>query len=107
MYSSGQPSADARAEAKKSGKRIIREGLLASAFIFVPIAGAFAQSSTNVATVAVDAFGERVGSEQIGLYSEQAVRGFSLQDSGNYRLDGAYFIRSANIVPLTLDGTTI
>jgi iron complex outermembrane receptor protein len=68
---------------------------------------AAAQSATNVATVAVDAFGERIGSEQIGLYGEGSVRGFSLQDSGNYRLDGAYFIRSANIVPLTLQGTTI
>ncbi len=81
--------------------------LLTTAVSLAPLAPARAQSATNVATVAVDAFGERVGSEQIGLYSEQAVRGFSLQDSGNYRLDGAYFIRSANIVPLTLDGTTI
>lgn len=81
--------------------------LFASAVSIFPCAPAAAQSATNVATVAVDAFGERVGSEQIGLYSEGSVRGFSLQDSGNYRLDGAYFIRSANIVPLTLQGTTI
>jgi iron complex outermembrane receptor protein len=68
---------------------------------------ALAQSSTNVATVVVDAFGEKVGSEQIGLYNEQQVRGFSLQESGNYRIDGAYFIRSANIVDPALDGVTI
>ena len=54
----------------------------------------------------VDAFGEKVGSEQIGLYNEQQVRGFSLQESGNYRIDGAYFIRSANIVDPALDGVT-
>ncbi|MCC6914510.1 MAG: TonB-dependent receptor [Rhodospirillaceae bacterium] len=90
-----------------TARRGVRTCLLASVFSFFPLAHAFAQSATNVATVAVDAFGEKVGSEQIGLYNEQAVRGFSLQDSGNYRLDGAYFIRSANIVPLTLDGTTI
>lgn len=70
-------------------------------------AQALAQSDTNVATVAVDAFGESVGSEQIGLYNERQVRGFSLQESGNYRLDGAYFIRSANVIPLVRDGTTI
>jgi len=66
-----------------------------------------AQSATNVATVAVDAFGEKVGSEQIGLYNEQQVRGFSLQESGNYRINGAYFIRSANIVDPALSGVTI
>ncbi len=84
-----------------------RRALLASAIGVLSAVEAAAQSSTNVAMMAVDAFGERVGSEQIGLYSEQAVRGFSLQDSGNYRIDGAYFIRSANIPPLTMDGTTI
>ncbi len=107
MYTWSELRAQGRAQTKAIVKKQARDWLLASAFTVFPVAEAFAQSSTNVATVAVDAFGERVGSEQIGLYSEQAVRGFSLQDSGNYRLDGAYFIRSANIVPLTLDGTTI
>ncbi len=108
MHMCGLPRANARALTKVNTNVLRRRGwLLASVFSFFPIADAAAQSATNVATVAVDAFGEKVGSEQIGLYSEQAVRGFSLQDSGNYRLDGAYFIRSANIVPLTLDGTTI
>lgn len=104
MDTSGQENA--QAQAKASARRMPKV-LLAAALGIVPAIEAAAQSSTNVATVAVDAFGERVGSEQIGLYSEQSVRGFSLQDSGNYRLDGAYFIRSANIVPLTFDGTTI
>lgn len=84
-----------------------RDWLLASVFGAFFASEASAQSATNVATLAVDAFGEKVGSEQIGLYSEQQVRGFSLQDSGNYRLDGAYFIRSANIVGAAMDGTTI
>ncbi len=79
----------------------------AAAFTAMTASGALAQSSTNVATVVVDAFGEKVGSEQIGLYNEQQVRGFSLQESGNYRIDGAYFIRSANIVDPALDGVTI
>jgi len=79
----------------------------ASALTVLSMSEASAQSSTNVATVAVDAFGEKVGTETIGLYSETQVRGFNLQDSGNYRLDGAYFIRSANIVPAAMSGTTI
>ncbi|MGE3336056.1 MAG: TonB-dependent receptor [Rhodospirillaceae bacterium] len=108
MLVSRQRSAPAQAQAIAVPRRArVRKALLASTVLLLPALDALAQSSTNVATVAVDAFGERVGSEQIGLYSEQAVRGFSLQDSGNYRLDGAYFIRSANIVPLTFDGTTI
>lgn len=86
--------------------RYVSAGLAAS-FSALAVSGALAQSSTNVATVAVDAFGEKVGSEQIGLYNEQQVRGFSLQESGNYRIDGAYFIRSANIVDPALDGVTI
>ncbi len=86
-------------------RRALSHGLAA---LSVALASeAAAQSSTNVATVALDAFGEKVGSEQIGLYSEQQVRGFSLQESGNYRLDGAYFIRSANIVDPALNGVTI
>ena len=87
--------------------RAVGSSLIALALGVFPAAGAFAQSSTNVAAQAVDAFGEKVGSEQIGLYSEQQVRGFSLQDSGNYRLDRAYFIRSANIVGASLEGSTI
>jgi iron complex outermembrane receptor protein len=44
---------------------------------------------------AADAFGERVGTEQSGLYSETQVRGFDLNDSGAYRIDDAYFSRAA------------
>ena len=43
---------------------------------------------------AADAFGERVGIEQIGLYSEGQVRGFDLNASGAYRIEDAYFSRS-------------
>lgn len=102
-----EPRACAHGGGPDAARRRARDWILASAFSVFPFSEAFAQSSTNVATVAVDAFGEKVGSEQIGLYNEQQVRGFSLQESGNYRLDGAYFIRSANIVPAALDGTTI
>ncbi|NUO75475.1 MAG: TonB-dependent receptor [Lysobacter sp.] len=49
----------------------------------------------NALTSAVDAFGERAGIEQSGLYTESQVRGFDLNDSGAYRIDGAYFGRAA------------
>lgn len=55
-------------------------------------------------TQAADAFGLRIGVEQIGLYSESQVRGFSLQDSGAYRLGGAYFVRVGNLVDPVLGG---
>jgi iron complex outermembrane receptor protein len=79
-------------------------------FVAVLVVASFearAQTATNVAKVAIDAFGEKVGAEQIGLYNESQVRGFSLQDSGNYQVDGAYFIRSANFAQPGLDGVTI
>ena len=48
-------------------------------------------------TQAQDAFGQRVGTESIGLYSESRVRGFSLQNAGNFRIDDFYFVRSGDL----------
>lgn len=53
---------------------------------------------------AADAFGIRIGVEQIGLYSETQVRGFNLQDAGNYRINDAYFAKSGGIVDAALSG---
>ena len=36
-----------------------------------------------------DAFGTSIGSESIGLYSQQDARGFSPKDAGNFRIDAA------------------
>ena len=68
---------------------------------------AFAQSSGRAVEQANDAFGVRVGIETIGLYTESQVRGLSLQDAGNYRFGGAYFVRAANLVDPVLAGVTI
>ena len=54
--------------------------------------------------LAADAFGERVGAEQWGLYSETQVRGFNLNDSGAYRIDDAYFSRAAALNDPVLAG---
>jgi len=40
-----------------------------------------------------DAFGKLVGLESIGLYDESQVRGFSLENAGNYRIEGNYYAR--------------
>jgi len=56
---------------------------------------------------AADAFGERVGTEQSGLYSETQVRGFDLNDSGAYRIDDAYFSRAAAMNDPVLAGVGV
>ncbi|MEJ1095411.1 MULTISPECIES: hypothetical protein [unclassified Pseudoxanthomonas] len=60
--------------------------------IFAGAAPAAAQD--NAVASAADAFGERAGIEQSGLYTESQVRGFDLNDSGAYRIDDAYFSRA-------------
>jgi iron complex outermembrane receptor protein len=68
---------------------------------------AHGQVNTSVITQAQDAFGERIGTEQLGLYSESQVRGFSLQSAGNYRIDNHYFVRAAQVPDSVLDGVSI
>lgn len=40
--------------------------------------------------LAEDAFGSNAGGDQIGIYSQDAVRGFSPVDAGNIRIEGLY-----------------
>jgi iron complex outermembrane recepter protein len=49
------------------------------------------KSAENAVTSADDAFGNSVGLESTGIYSENNVRGFSPLDAGNARIDGIYF----------------
>jgi iron complex outermembrane receptor protein len=66
-----------------------------------------AAADDNAVTSAADAFGERVGTEQSGLYSETQVRGFDLNDSGAYRIDDAYFSRAAALNDPVLAGVGV
>jgi iron complex outermembrane recepter protein len=68
---------------------------------------ATAAAQDNAVKSAADAFGERVGTEQSGLYSESQVRGFDLNDSGAYRIDDAYFSRAAAINDPVLAGVGV
>lgn len=48
---------------------------------------------------AEDAFGTRVGSEGVGLYSSRDARGFDPNQAGNMRVEGLYFDQQAGIGP--------
>lgn len=66
-----------------------------------------ATTGDNAALRARDAFGERVGQEQVGLYSENQVRGFDLATTGAYRLEGRYFLREFALPDVILDGVSV
>ncbi|MGA0606675.1 TonB-dependent receptor domain-containing protein [Phenylobacterium sp. VNQ135] len=61
----------------------------------------------NALRSAADAFGERVGIEQIGLYNEGQVRGFDLNNSGAYRINDAYFSRAIGLNDPVLAGVSV
>jgi iron complex outermembrane receptor protein len=66
-----------------------------------------APAQDNAVKSAADAFGERVGTEQAGLYTESQVRGFDLNESGAYRIDDAYFSRAAALNDPVLAGVGV
>jgi iron complex outermembrane receptor protein len=62
----------------------------------------------SAAAAAIDAFGERVGIDQAGLYGESQSRGFDLlASSGAFRIDGFYFSPAATPSESLLAGSTI
>jgi iron complex outermembrane recepter protein len=84
--------------------------IVLSLFIAAPAAAQPAPApspSTDVVGASDDAFGRRIGVEEVGLYSESEVRGFNLQSAGNYRIDGHYFVRNGSPANVTIDGTAI
>lgn len=66
-----------------------------------------AAAQDDAVSSAADAFGERAGIEQSGLYSESQVRGFDLNDSGAYRIDDAYFSRAGPPDDTVLSGVGV
>ena len=70
-------------------------------------AAASAAAQDNAVSSAADAFGERAGIEQSGLYTESQVRGFDLNDSGAYRIDEAYFSRAQGLDDTILAGVSV
>lgn len=76
-------------------------------WILLPLAAVPAAAQDNAVSSASDAFGERAGIEQSGLYTESQVRGFDLNDSGAYRIDDAYFSRAAALDDTVLAGVRV
>jgi iron complex outermembrane recepter protein len=64
---------------------------LAAAVIGQPGAALAQRVDDNAATSAGDAFGQAIGSERIGLYTVDDVRGFNPVDAGSTRIAGLYF----------------
>jgi iron complex outermembrane receptor protein len=67
---------------------------LAAALALAALAPARAhaqRADENAVTAADDAFGTKVGSQSIGLYDSEHVRGFSPRAAGNLRIEGLYF----------------
>jgi iron complex outermembrane recepter protein len=65
------------------------------------------RADDNAVKSADDAFGNTVGSEDIGLYVPFEVRGFSAVDAGNVRLDGLYFDRQTDPSHLLVPSSTM
>lgn len=72
-----------------------RRGLDRACAALLGLLAVEARAQDNAIGGADDAFGSRIGQESIGLYSESLVRGFDLQQAGNYRIGDAYFARAA------------
>ena len=64
-------------------------------------------TADNAVTSAEDAFGTSIGHEQIGLYDDSNVRGFSPSTAANFRIEGMYFDAESNIGGRLIDGETI
>ncbi|MDF8334679.1 TonB-dependent receptor domain-containing protein [Novosphingobium cyanobacteriorum] len=65
--------------------------MASACFIAMPGPALAQRVDDNVITNANDAFGQSVGNERVGLYSNEDVRGFSPVDAGNARIEGLYF----------------
>ena len=59
--------------------------------VFASGTAAYAQrASEDAMQSASDAFGLTIGTQSIGLYSQNSVRGFSPIQAGNMRINGLY-----------------
>lgn len=75
--------------------------------VVLAFAAGTAAAQDDAVSSAADAFGERAGIEQSGLYTESQVRGFDLNNSGAYRIDDAYFSRTQAPDDTVLAGVSV
>jgi len=79
----------------------------AAVLLAAPGAASAQRAAENAVTQADDAFGQIVGNERTGLYSDGEVRGFSPVAAGNVRLDGLYFNQTSRLSARLIRGSTI
>ncbi|MEQ1498289.1 MAG: hypothetical protein ABL914_06485 [Novosphingobium sp.] len=87
-------------------RAFLRHGVACAALFFSP-AAAFAQDAENAVESAEDAFGTSTGHDQIGVYDEGNVRGFSPGSAGNYRMEGMYFDIQGGLGGRVIEGSAI
>jgi iron complex outermembrane receptor protein len=65
------------------------------------------RTQENVVTGASDAFGSAVGTEKIGLYATDDIRGFNPIEAGNARIEGLYFDQQERPSNRLIEGSTM
>ncbi len=81
----------ASASGKQHRRTNLATGCAALALLACPGLAHAQKTEENAVESAEDAFGTVVGHEQIGVYDEGNVRGFSPGNAGNFRMEGLYF----------------
>lgn len=87
-------------------RAFLRHGVVCAAFLATTVP-ALAQESDNAVESAEDAFGTATQHEQIGVYEENNVRGFSVGSAGNFRMEGMYFDIQGGLGGRVIDGELI
>jgi iron complex outermembrane receptor protein len=72
-----------------------------------PAAAHAQRTAENLVTQSADAFGKSIGSEKIGLYNSDDIRGFNPVDAGNVRVEGLYFDHLDRVPSRLVDGSTV
>jgi len=65
------------------------------------------RTGDNATTSATDAFGRRIGDEDIGIYDTGNVRGFSPIDAGNVRIEGLFFDQQPGLNARLVEGSRV
>ncbi len=81
--------------------------LLAGVAAMWPAMASAQRTSENLVTQSADAFGKSIGSEKIGLYSTEDVRGFNPVDAGNVRIEGLYFDHIERVPSRIVEESTV
>ena len=82
--------------------------MLASAASWLLAAGAWAQAvDDNAVASADDAFGTKVGNDNVGLYNNASARGFNPASAGNIRFEGLYFDQQAFMGRIIIRSSTM